>query len=234
MGGDALAALPRKPSARCVSTAFAAAAAWSRRPGWWKARTVMSSQADRASTPPSPACSTMSMSGQRSSAAAARSAARSSCRALGDVVWRVDCATGTHRCGSLQPQIFLRAHRGISSCSITTVGTMGTSTSAPRVCARAQRLRRCICRRETCLDLTRVYAGQKERLDRHVPPRPHAVIYQRVISRECAVELKISSSQPTIVIRFGFYLAAWLLPSRNLMRLDINYRLNIGQIVIRY
>eukprot|EP00965_Chrysotila_dentata_P016296 538866-Pleurochrysis_carterae.AAC.1 len=62
-----------QPSARSVSTAIAAAAAWSRRPGcWWKARTVMSSQADRASIPPSPACSTMSVSGQRSSAAAAR------------------------------------------------------------------------------------------------------------------------------------------------------------------
>eukprot|EP00965_Chrysotila_dentata_P020226 669395-Pleurochrysis_carterae.AAC.1 len=47
-----------QPSARSDSTAFAAAAAWSRKPGWWKARTVMSSHEERASIPPSPACAT--------------------------------------------------------------------------------------------------------------------------------------------------------------------------------
>eukprot|EP00965_Chrysotila_dentata_P097062 3208353-Pleurochrysis_carterae.AAC.1 len=97
----------------------------------------MSSHADRASTPPSPACATMSASGQRSAAAAARSAAHLSCRAPGKVVWRVERAAGTHRRGSLQPRIWPRAHRGISSCSITTVGTEGTSTSSPRALARS-------------------------------------------------------------------------------------------------
>eukprot|EP00965_Chrysotila_dentata_P045186 1501575-Pleurochrysis_carterae.AAC.1 len=62
----------------------------------------------------------MSVSGQRSSAAAARSAARSSCRAPGNFVWRVERAASTHRCGSLQSQIVPRAHHIISSCSITT------------------------------------------------------------------------------------------------------------------
>eukprot|EP00965_Chrysotila_dentata_P121932 4029804-Pleurochrysis_carterae.AAC.1 len=52
------------PSAMSASTAFAAAAAWSRRPGWWNASTVINSHSARASTPPSPACATMSSSGQ--------------------------------------------------------------------------------------------------------------------------------------------------------------------------
>eukprot|EP00965_Chrysotila_dentata_P089157 2944017-Pleurochrysis_carterae.AAC.1 len=97
----------------------------------------MSSQSDRASTPPSPACATMSASGQRSCAAAARSAVRLSWRFPGNVVCRVERVTGTHRRGSAQSQTLPRAHRGISSCSITTVGTVGTSTSAPRARSRS-------------------------------------------------------------------------------------------------
>eukprot|EP00965_Chrysotila_dentata_P183687 6065004-Pleurochrysis_carterae.AAC.1 len=126
-----------QPSARSASTAFAAAAACSIRPGWWNARTVISSQSERAFTPPLPACATMSSSGQRNSAAAARSAARSNWRAPGKVVWRVDLATGTHLRGSLQSHTMPRPHRGISFCSITTVGTAGTSTSAPPARARS-------------------------------------------------------------------------------------------------
>eukprot|EP00965_Chrysotila_dentata_P075383 2489219-Pleurochrysis_carterae.AAC.1 len=79
----------------------------------------------------------MSASGHRSAAAASRSAARLSCRAPGKVVWRVDRTAGTHRRGSLQSHISPLAHRGISSCSITTVGTEGTSTSSPRALARS-------------------------------------------------------------------------------------------------
>eukprot|EP00965_Chrysotila_dentata_P072232 2387469-Pleurochrysis_carterae.AAC.1 len=70
-------------SAMSASTALRAAAACATRPGWWNARTVVSSHAARASTPPSPACSTMSTSCQFSSAATARSSPLSSCRAPG-------------------------------------------------------------------------------------------------------------------------------------------------------
>eukprot|EP00965_Chrysotila_dentata_P208896 6184961-Pleurochrysis_carterae.AAC.1 len=79
----------------------------------------------------------MSASRQRSSAAAARSAARLSWRAPGKTVWRSDRATGTHRRGLLQSHTRPRAQRGISSCSMTTVGTGGTSTSSPRPRARS-------------------------------------------------------------------------------------------------
>eukprot|EP00965_Chrysotila_dentata_P021375 707718-Pleurochrysis_carterae.AAC.1 len=69
----------------------------------------------------------MSASGQRSCSAAARSAALSICRAPGNCVCRLDSVTGTHRAGSLQSHTVPRARSGISSCSITTVGTAGTS-----------------------------------------------------------------------------------------------------------
>eukprot|EP00965_Chrysotila_dentata_P127851 4228030-Pleurochrysis_carterae.AAC.1 len=62
----------------------------------------MSSHPERASTPPSPTCLTMSLSGQQSFAAAARSAVLSICRAPGKCVSRVERVTGTHRSGSLQ------------------------------------------------------------------------------------------------------------------------------------
>eukprot|EP00965_Chrysotila_dentata_P136005 4496550-Pleurochrysis_carterae.AAC.1 len=45
-----------------ASTAAAAAVACVTSPGWWNARTVMRSQSDLTSTPPSPAWSTMSVS----------------------------------------------------------------------------------------------------------------------------------------------------------------------------
>eukprot|EP00965_Chrysotila_dentata_P045833 1523391-Pleurochrysis_carterae.AAC.1 len=97
----------------------------------------MSSHSDRASTPPSPACATISASGHPSASAAPRRAARSSCLAPGNTVSRVDRVTGTHRRGSLQSQIRPRAQSGISSCSTTVVGTSGTSTSSPAARARS-------------------------------------------------------------------------------------------------
>eukprot|EP00965_Chrysotila_dentata_P107213 3542360-Pleurochrysis_carterae.AAC.1 len=65
----------------------------------------------------------MSVSGHCISAAAARSVERSICRRPGKRVCRVERCVGMHRRGSLQSQTRPRAHRGISLCSITTVGT---------------------------------------------------------------------------------------------------------------
>eukprot|EP00965_Chrysotila_dentata_P160081 5286155-Pleurochrysis_carterae.AAC.1 len=70
----------------------------------------MSSHPERASTHPSPTCATMSVSGQRSFSAAARSAALSIYRAPGNCVCRLDRVTGTHRAGSLQSHTVPRAH----------------------------------------------------------------------------------------------------------------------------
>eukprot|EP00965_Chrysotila_dentata_P028496 946335-Pleurochrysis_carterae.AAC.1 len=121
------------PSPRSAATAAAAAGACSTSPGWWNASTVRSSHSAHASTPPSPTWSTMSWSRQPIVAAAARSAARSTCRGPGNCVRRVDLLTGTQRSGSAQSQMMPRAHATISSCSITTVGTGGTSAGSPSV-----------------------------------------------------------------------------------------------------
>eukprot|EP00965_Chrysotila_dentata_P139469 4611499-Pleurochrysis_carterae.AAC.1 len=126
-----------QPSRVSASTAAAAAAAWLTRPGWWKARTVRSSQSERTSTPPSPTWSTMSVSGHCSTAAAARSAARSSRRGPSNVVWRDDRCTGVHLRGSAQSQTTPRAHGAMSDCSMTTGGTGGTSTSRPAARSRS-------------------------------------------------------------------------------------------------
>eukprot|EP00965_Chrysotila_dentata_P032110 1071279-Pleurochrysis_carterae.AAC.2 len=118
-------------SRRSVSTAAAAAAAWATRPGWWKARTVRSSQSDLASTPPSPACETISLSPHAIASAAARSAPRSSCLAPAKAVSRVERWTGRQSAGSAQSQTTPLAHRGISSCVTVTVATLGTCASPP-------------------------------------------------------------------------------------------------------
>eukprot|EP00965_Chrysotila_dentata_P075859 2506044-Pleurochrysis_carterae.AAC.1 len=47
-----------QPSRMSLSTACAAAAACSTRPGWWNVRTASSSHSDLTSTPPSPTCAT--------------------------------------------------------------------------------------------------------------------------------------------------------------------------------
>eukprot|EP00965_Chrysotila_dentata_P207005 6183867-Pleurochrysis_carterae.AAC.1 len=120
-----------------VSTATAAAGACATRPGWWKARTVMSSQPERTSTPPSPACGTMSRSAQSMAAAARLSVSRSSWRTPSNRVSRVDRRTGWQSSGSAQSQTTPLAQAGISSCVITTVGTFGTRTSAPPARARS-------------------------------------------------------------------------------------------------
>eukprot|EP00965_Chrysotila_dentata_P122513 4049325-Pleurochrysis_carterae.AAC.1 len=74
----------------------------------------------------------MSASAHRMVAAAARSAALSSCRAPSKRVFRVlDRSTGTQRVGSAQSQMTPRAHGAISDCSMTSVGTGGTSASSP-------------------------------------------------------------------------------------------------------
>eukprot|EP00965_Chrysotila_dentata_P014267 472532-Pleurochrysis_carterae.AAC.1 len=73
----------------------------------------------------------MSSSPQRSSAAAARRAARSSWRRPGKWVLRVERSTWVHLWGSAQSHTTPLAHSAISSCSITTVGTSETSTSSP-------------------------------------------------------------------------------------------------------
>eukprot|EP00965_Chrysotila_dentata_P258132 6213113-Pleurochrysis_carterae.AAC.3 len=114
-----------------ASTAFAFAAAWLTRPGWWNARTVSNSQPELTSTPPSPTCSTMSASAHCIVAAAARRPPRSICRAPWKSVCRVERSTGVQRVGSVQPQTMLRAHRSISNCSMTSVGTGCTTTSSP-------------------------------------------------------------------------------------------------------
>eukprot|EP00965_Chrysotila_dentata_P008805 286914-Pleurochrysis_carterae.AAC.1 len=119
------------------ATARAAAPACSRRPGWWNASTVVSPHSARASTPPSPACCTMSSSCHASSAATARSASRFSCRTPGNVVPRVDRRTGTQRAGSAQSHTTPRAQGCIVSWPSTRVGTAGTSTSSPPARARS-------------------------------------------------------------------------------------------------
>eukprot|EP00965_Chrysotila_dentata_P111947 3702086-Pleurochrysis_carterae.AAC.1 len=85
----------------------------------------------RAKTPPSPACATMSVSCQSSSAATTRSSSLSICRAPGKRACRVDRWTGTHRSGSAQPHTEPRAHGCVVSCPSTRAGTCGTSTSLP-------------------------------------------------------------------------------------------------------
>eukprot|EP00965_Chrysotila_dentata_P034152 1136693-Pleurochrysis_carterae.AAC.1 len=65
----------------------------------------------------------MSSSCQRSAAAAARRATRSSCLLPAKVVCRVDRRTGSHRLGSAQSHTTPLAHGAISDCSMTTVGT---------------------------------------------------------------------------------------------------------------
>eukprot|EP00965_Chrysotila_dentata_P171236 5650672-Pleurochrysis_carterae.AAC.1 len=61
----------------------------------------------------------MSASAHRIVAAAARSAALSSCRAPSNWVCRVERSTGTQRAGSAQSQMVPRAHGAISDCSMT-------------------------------------------------------------------------------------------------------------------
>eukprot|EP00965_Chrysotila_dentata_P130664 4320348-Pleurochrysis_carterae.AAC.1 len=106
-----------------MSTAVAAAAAWLTRPGWWNARAVSSSQPERTFTPPSPTCSTMSVSVHCIVAAAASRASWSTCRSPSKSVCRVERSTGVHRAGSAQSQMMPRAHGAISDCSMTSVGT---------------------------------------------------------------------------------------------------------------
>eukprot|EP00965_Chrysotila_dentata_P164973 5447092-Pleurochrysis_carterae.AAC.1 len=81
--------------------------------------------------PPSPAWPTMSSSCQRISAAAARSAALSIWRRPGNSVCRSDRRTGAQSLGSVQSHTTPQAHFANSACSMTTVGTSGTSTSSP-------------------------------------------------------------------------------------------------------
>eukprot|EP00965_Chrysotila_dentata_P253142 6211087-Pleurochrysis_carterae.AAC.4 len=78
----------------------------------------------------------MSVSGHYIFAAADRSAVRLICLRPEKRVCRVERRVGTHRSGSLQSQTWPHADRGIWLCLITTVGTCGTSTSAPPARAR--------------------------------------------------------------------------------------------------
>eukprot|EP00965_Chrysotila_dentata_P004998 164253-Pleurochrysis_carterae.AAC.1 len=73
----------------------------------------------------------MSLSGQSSTSAAARSAARSSCLAPGNCDERDERCTGRQSSGSAQSHTVPRAQRGISSCVTVTVGTFGTCVSLP-------------------------------------------------------------------------------------------------------
>eukprot|EP00965_Chrysotila_dentata_P100930 3333883-Pleurochrysis_carterae.AAC.1 len=70
----------------------------------------------------------MSSSGHRIAAAAARSAVLSICLAPANSVCRVERCTGAQRRGSPQSHTMPRVHGAISDCSMTTVGTAGTST----------------------------------------------------------------------------------------------------------
>eukprot|EP00965_Chrysotila_dentata_P047708 1582874-Pleurochrysis_carterae.AAC.3 len=126
------------PSSRSAFTAFAAAAAWSRRPGWCKARTVMSSQSDRASMPSSSACAY----DVRVPPTQLR-CCRAQCRAVELTGSREDRVSvgprdrHAYRRGSLQSHTRPRAQRSISSCSITTLGTGNTSLFSTRPRARS-------------------------------------------------------------------------------------------------
>eukprot|EP00965_Chrysotila_dentata_P075007 2477959-Pleurochrysis_carterae.AAC.1 len=73
----------------------------------------------------------MSSSCHPSFAAASRSASRFSCLSPGNLVCRVERRTGTQCPGSAQSHTTPRAHGCIVSCPRTTVGTCGTSVSAP-------------------------------------------------------------------------------------------------------
>eukprot|EP00965_Chrysotila_dentata_P019145 638038-Pleurochrysis_carterae.AAC.1 len=87
--------------------------------------------------PPSPACETMSASFHSSAAAAARSAALSSCRSPWNAVSLVDGRTGWQSAGSAQSHTMPRAQPGISIWVMTTVGTCGIGPSAPPARARS-------------------------------------------------------------------------------------------------
>eukprot|EP00965_Chrysotila_dentata_P111907 3701098-Pleurochrysis_carterae.AAC.2 len=108
------------------------------------------SQSERISTPPSPTCATMSPSGQCMAAAAARRVLPSSWRAPSNLVSRVKRCTGVQRAGSAQSQTMPRAHGAISDCSMTTVGTGGTSTSRPSARSRSAATAASACANHAC------------------------------------------------------------------------------------
>eukprot|EP00965_Chrysotila_dentata_P070601 2333992-Pleurochrysis_carterae.AAC.1 len=92
----------------------------------------------------------MSSSCQCSASAAFRSACRSSYRRPGNAVARVERVTGTQRAGSAQSHMTPLAHGCIVSYPSTTVGTCGTSTSAPPALA---------LRAATALSASRIHAS---------------------------------------------------------------------------
>eukprot|EP00965_Chrysotila_dentata_P025177 835427-Pleurochrysis_carterae.AAC.1 len=79
----------------------------------------------------------MSLSPQTIASAASRSAFRLSCLVPAKVISRVERWTGLQSVGSVQSQMMPLAHRGISSCVMVTVATLGTCASPPAARSRS-------------------------------------------------------------------------------------------------